>query len=197
LDSTLEGIRGFVDKYNQVVDYVSGQYQEDPETGKPGPLASDSAVRSVIRGLQTTIVEGNLGGKEYNILADIGIKTNPKTGALDMDDTKVKNALTENYEAVAKLFIRGENQAGVAERLAQKLKAFRDPASGVLRSRIRGLDQVIKNQDETIARKEDQLKNKEQTIRRQFSALEGTMANLNSQADFLKARLGGGGGGQG
>jgi flagellar hook-associated protein 2 len=154
-------------------------------------------VRSVIRGLQTTIVEGNLGGKEYNILADIGIKTNPKTGALDMDDTKVKNALTENYEAVAKLFIRGENQAGVAERLAQKLKAFRDPASGVLRSRIRGLDQVIKNQDETIARKEDQLKNKEQTIRRQFSALEGTMANLNSQADFLKARLGGGGGGQG
>ncbi len=195
VDQTLEGIKAFVEKYNQVIDYVMQQYQENPDTKQTGPLASDSSVRRVMRGLQGTFSDITLGSGKFNILADIGIKTNPKTGTLEMDETKVRGALSEDYEGVAKLFIRTDQQSGIAERMAQKLKSFRDPESGVMRTRIRGLDQVIKNQDESIARKEQQMEAREQNIRRQFSALEGTMANLNSQSDFLKARGGGGGGG--
>lgn len=193
VDATLEGIKAFVEKYNQIIDYVSQQYKEDPQSGQLGALASDSAVRTVVRGLQGAFTDVAIGSGKFNILADVGIKTNSKTGMLDMDETKVRNALTEDYEGVAKLFIRTDQHPGIAERLAQKLKSFRDPSAGVMRTRIRGLETIIKNQDESIARKEDQLKAKEQNIRRQFASLENTMADLNSQSDFLKARMGGGG----
>lgn len=44
-----------------------------------------------------------------------------------MDEAKVKQALAEDYEAVANLFIQSRGAMGVAERLADKIKSFSRP----------------------------------------------------------------------
>ena len=82
----------------------------------------------------------NTGGK-FSTLAEIGITTDPKSGNLKMDDTKVRQALTDDYESAAKLFIRSEVGIGLSGRLAEKVKNFRDPKFGVLKSRVRALDE--------------------------------------------------------
>ena len=194
VDKTLEGIKAFVDKYNQLSTYGHGQYQEDPNTGKRGVLAGDQSLSTVLRGVQSVIGNNKISSGKYQTLSDIGITTDPKTGNLKMDDAKVKSCLAEDYEGVARLFVRGRDTPGIADSMAAKLKALRDPGSGAIKSRLRSLDNIIKSQDEDISRRERQAESKGESIRRRFASLDGQIANMKSQGAVLAGRMGGGGG---
>ncbi len=189
IDTTVGSIDEFVQKYNELAKYINQQYQVDPKTGRAGILAGDSSLKSIMRSLQGSLgLPINSAGK-FRTLADIGITTNPKTGELDYSDAKVRAALAEDYEGVAKVFVRTETAVGVAARLADTIKGFRDAQNGVLKSRTRALDSIIKNQDEQIANKEAQLGKKEEAIKRRFTSLEGQLSGLKAQGDFLKQRF--------
>lgn len=200
VEKTLEGIKGFVEKFNQLSNFGHGQYKEDPETGKRGVLAGEQSLTSVLRGVQGVIGNNRINGEKYQSLADIGITTDPKSGNLVMDDAKVKAALTEDYEGVARLFVRGRDSQGLADAMAEKLKQLRDPSSGAVKSRLRALENIIKSQDTEIAKREQLAESKGEAIRRRFASLDSQIANLQSQGGILAARLGSqpptGGGGQ-
>lgn len=200
VEKTLEGIKGFVEKFNQLSNFGHGQYKEDPETGKRGVLAGEQSLTSVLRGVQGVIGNNRINGEKYQSLADIGITTDPKSGNLVMDDAKVKAALTEDYEGVARLFVRGRDSQGLADAMAEKLKQLRDPSSGAVKSRLRALENIIKSQDTEIAKREQLAESKGEAIRRRFASLDSQIANLQSQGGILAARLGTqpptGGGGQ-
>jgi flagellar hook-associated protein 2 len=194
MEMTLEGIRSFVDNYNAISNFAAEQ-SRDPKQGDPGKLAGDGSVKTIMRQLQNSLFPTANAASKFTTLAQIGITTNPKTGELSMDDAKVKAALTDDYDGVATLFIRTRHGEGVADRLADRLKSFREAGSGVIKSRIRGLEDVIKNQDKDITRRERQLEDKEVSIKRRFSALESQISGLNAQGNFLQQRFGGAGGG--
>lgn len=194
VDKTLEGIKTFVEKYNQVAGFINGQFQIDEKTKKAGILAGDGTIKSVMRSLQSTFGDQPSGAKKYQTLAQIGITTNPKNGQLNLDEAKVKQALTEDYEGVAALFVRSNAGDGVAERMAQKIKGFRDPGFGAVKSRVRALDTIITNADKDIERKERMMEQREQTIRQRFTALEGRLSGLQAQGNFLSQKFGGAGG---
>jgi flagellar hook-associated protein 2 len=195
MEKTHEGIKAFVDKYNEVAKYINDQYQKQPD-GKYGPLVGESSIKMVMRGLQETLYGKPASeGQKFANLADIGITTESKTGLLKMDDAKVKQSLSDDYESVAQLFIRSETSQGMADALAQKLRSFRDPGSGVVKTRISGFDRQMQAQDKEIARQTRLAEAKENQIRRQFGTLSGTLSSLKNQGDFLKAKMGGGGGG--
>lgn len=194
IDGTVENIKGFVDSYNKIAQFTYEQSKFNEETKRSGPLGGDGAIRATMRQLQTKFQQITNNDGKYRTLADIGITTDPKTGTLKMDDAKVKQALTEDYDAVAKLFVRTTGGDGIAHRLAEAIKAVRDPSGGALKGRIRGIENVIKSQDKDIERRERQFEAQEANIRRKFQALEGQMANLQAQGNYLGAKLGGGGG---
>ena len=197
IDATLENIKQFVEKYNQVATFINGQFQKNGETGQYGLLSGDGAIKLVMRQMQSALFSPQQTGKRFSTLAEIGITTEAKTGLLNIDEAKVRSALTEDYDSVAELFIRAKGNVGVAERLANRLQSFRDPGSGVVQSRIRGLQNIIRNQDDEINRRERQLEQQEETIRQRFTSLGGRLAELKSQGDFLSQRLGGAQGGGG
>lgn len=193
IDKTVEGVRDFTAKYNKIAQFAQQQFQLDPSTMKGGKLASDGNVRSLMRSLQSQIASpaaGGSGGK-FGSLAEVGVKTNAKTGELEVDEQKLKSALATDYEGVANLFASSEKGEGVAERLSKAVKAFQDPTHGAVATRMKGLDREIKNQDQAIERQESRLADRETQLKRQFSALESRVASLNSQGDFLQAKLGG------
>lgn len=197
VDATIEGIKSFVEKYNGIAKFVHDQFQLDPETKKAGKLSADSSLRQVMRTLQGGLLNLQSSGGKFQNLADIGITTNPKSGELTLDDAKVKTALSDDYSSVAGLFAQTAGSAGIASKLAESIKAFRDPGSGTVKGRQRTFDTLIKNQDKEIERRERMMEQKEQQIRRKFSVLENQMANMSSQGSFLAARFGGGGAPQG
>lgn len=191
MDKTMEGIKSFVDKYNEIVRFANDQ-SKNPKDGEPGKLAGDASVRQIERQLQQALFPGFSAEGKYKTLSDAGITTNPKTGELQLDETKVRAALTDDYEGVSQLFIRTKAGDGIGERLADRLKAFRDPSSGVIRSRLRGLENIITTQDKDIAKRERQLVEKEESIKRRFASLDSQVSNLNAQGQFLAQKFGGG-----
>jgi flagellar hook-associated protein 2 len=189
LDATLEGITSFVNSYNEIAKFINSQFQVDAKTGKAGILASDGTIKTIMRGLQGQIGIPLNSGSRYRTLADIGITTNPKSGELDYKESKVREALAEDYDGVANLFVRSKDTVGIAARLADQIKGYRDAQNGILKSRTRALDNIIKGQDDQIARKEQQLVRKEESIKRRFTALESQLSGMKAQGDFLKQRF--------
>ncbi|MES2745058.1 MAG: flagellar filament capping protein FliD [Bdellovibrionota bacterium] len=194
IDGTIENIKTFVKGYNDVAKFINTQFQVNPQTQKAGLLASDSTIKTVMRTLQSGISSVNTQSGKYINLASIGITTNSKTGELDVDETKVKKALTEEYDSVAKLFVRSETTVGVAAAMADRIKGLRDASNGMLKSRAKSLDTIIKGQDDQITRKEADFARKEESIKRRFTALESNLSGMKAQGDFIAQRFGGGGG---
>ena len=191
VDATAENIKVFVEQYNQVADFINKQFVVDPETKRAGVLSGDSSIKTIIRQLQGAIAGATRTGGKFSTLADIGITTDPKSGKLNLDESTVKQSLAEDYDSVARLFIRSKDSEGVAEKLAQQIRGFRDPISGTLKARQRGLETLIQNSDKEIGRKEDIMKQKEESIRRRFTNLESNLSGMKAQKDFLAAKMAG------
>ncbi len=189
VDATMENIKAFVDKYNAVSDFIDTQFQVDPATGRAGKLARGNTLRSVRRALQAAVQYQGTG--RYKNLATVGITTDPKTGALQVDETKVKKALTENYTEVARLFIQTELGLGLGTKLSDTVRGLQDRGGGAIASKDREYSRVIDRLEDDIIRKERLAGQRADGVKRRFTALEQLVSGLNAQGDYVQARLGG------
>lgn len=192
VDKTFDGVKDFTVKYNQIANFVNTQFKVDTSQGRAGKLAGDGNLRSIMRSLQGEIAapQANATGK-FRSLSEVGVKTNAKSGELEIDDTKLKAALAEDYQSVASLFVSGEHGEGVAARMSNAIRNFQDPEHGVVKNRLKSLDQSIKNQDKQIEQQTNRLAEREATIQHQMQTMQTKVASLNAQGDFIAARFGG------
>ncbi|MHB9143838.1 MAG: flagellar filament capping protein FliD [Symbiobacteriia bacterium] len=114
-DAVVKTVHDFVDQYNSVMDFINQQASWDPKTKKAGVLFGDPTVAELKSHIRS-LVTGSVPGAGYNNLAAIGIDTG-KWGSVDfgkltVDDIKLRNALTQNLDAVGQVF--GVNEANVA-----------------------------------------------------------------------------------
>lgn len=189
VEATIENIRSFVENYNKVSDFIDNQFQMDPATGKAGVLARGNTLRSVRRALQGAVQYQ--GGGLFRNLAEVGITTDPKTGALRMDEAKVSKALSENYVEVAKLFIQTEAGLGVGTTVSDSVRGMQNRGGGTLSSKDREYSQVLRQLEDDIQRKERLAGQRAEGVKRRFTALEQLVSGLNSQGEYVRARLGG------
>ncbi|MEY2988512.1 MAG: hypothetical protein RJB13_2033 [Pseudomonadota bacterium] len=188
VDQTLESITGFVDAYNKVSEFIDKQFQIDPQTNRAGALSKDSTLKQLQRNLQSSLqYQGN--GKFRN-LAQLGITSDPKSGALKIDAAKVKQALAEDYESVAELFVQTEKGAGFGTRMSDTVRNAQNQQTGVLGSKEREYKRTLETFDDDIVRKERAASQRAEGIKRKFAALEGLINGMNSQGQALAARLG-------
>ncbi len=190
IDKTLEGIKGFAEKYNQIAQYANDSFTFDPNQPNATRMSNGSNLRSVMRRLQDATGK-RVDGQQYGSLSEIGISTNAKNGQLMIDEEKVKKALADNYDDVVAIFARSEKGDGLATQLHDAIKVFKDPTSGAIGQRMRTLDKSIQEQDRNIERQTVALDEKRAVLKQQFSNLNQKMAGLEAQGQFLGARFAG------
>lgn len=189
---TLDGIKAFTDKYNQLAKFANDSFKLDPSTNKPaGKLPSDGNMRTILRSMQTTMSAPGAAGK-FGSLAAIGITTDAHSGELHIDEKKLKGALESDYDSVSKIFSTSDDGPGLAGRLSDALKRFTSPADGVLKNREQSLDNLVKEQDKQIEKQTRRLDERREGLERQFSAMNSHLNGLQAQQSVLNARLGGG-----
>lgn len=187
-EKTFESINGFVDAYNSVSDFIDKQFQINPQTNKAGSLSKDSTLKQLQRNLQSALqYQGN--GK-LRTLSQIGITSDPKSGTLKIDAAKVKQALAEDYESVAELFVQTERGAGFGTRMSDAVRNAQNQQTGVLGSKDREYKRTLESFDDDIVRKERAASQRAEGIKRKFAALEGLINGMNSQGQAIAARLG-------
>lgn len=218
-DDIKSKMQGFVDAYNEVIDFVNGQstFTEDQEVAA---LFGDSMLRTVrstlsngLFNVDVAAVAADTAG--YSTLSLVGIDLD-SSGRLSIDDETFDEKLANDPDAFADLFVDtdGFDNGGAS---VNTTDYFTDMTTddGVFDNLFRNIDQVVEGLeladgstldglfalredtindsigriDDRIATLEDRLLQTEQSLVAQFSALEELMAGLNSQSNFLSQSL--------
>ena len=179
--AVLQRVRGFVDRYNGLVDVLKGLASYDPDTDVAGPLQGNITVRAVagqVRGILSSPTAD--ATPLANTLAAIGITTS-EGGALRIDEGRLNQVIDQRPQALEELFA-GEN--GLGGRLTSYLSNVIG-TGGVLTSQTGNLqtrlDDIGRQREALDAR----LERVEARFVRQFSALDSLIAELNQTSEFL------------
>ncbi|MCB1154772.1 flagellar filament capping protein FliD [bacterium] len=98
-DAIVESIQGFVDAYNDVINFVNNKRGEDSVRG-------DSTFSGVVSEMQKILLDGvsNPNG-QYSHLSQVGVGTS--NGNLSINSEKLRDALDDNFDDVIALFTTG------------------------------------------------------------------------------------------
>jgi flagellar hook-associated protein 2 len=179
-------IQSFVTEYNNMQAQLARLGNYDAASKTAGPLLGDSLLRSIEQDMRRGLTNPVTGlTSEYTALAGIGITTTA-TGTLELDSAKLTKALESDPDAVAHLF---GSENGVAARLYAQVDA-RLASGSDLDSRNtslkRDLDQISR-QKEALALRMEQI---EARYRKQFTALDSLLSQLQSTSSYLAQQLG-------
>ncbi|MDQ0159649.1 flagellar hook-associated protein 2 [Alkalibacillus salilacus] len=133
VDAAMEQITGFIDKYNETIDYMNGKTSEEKnrdypplterqteemsereielwqEKSQSGLLRSDSTIEMGVSSMRSSwyeSVEGT-GNEDIKSVLDVGITTSSNwrdNGKLEVDEAELRQKLQEDPEAVMNLF---------------------------------------------------------------------------------------------
>lgn len=178
-------IQNFVTEYNNMQAQLTKLGSYDAASKTAGPLLGDSLLRSIQQDMRnglTNLVTG--ASSDYNALASIGITTTA-TGTLQLDAAKLTKALDTDPDAVAHLF---GSENGVAARLFGQVEARL--ASG---SDLDSRNTSLKSDLDQVGRDKEALELRmaqiEARYRRQFTALDSLLAQLQSTSSYLTQQL--------
>jgi flagellar hook-associated protein 2 len=241
---TLDLIKGFVAKYNEVVDMINGELNEKrnrdyapltdeqkealsdsevekwEEKARSGMLSNDSLLRGLLSDMRNCLFQGIEGVD--GTLQSIGISTGTweQRGKLVINETKLKDAITNNPDLVTSIFTKESTtrysssmdaaakakrneENGIASRLDDILQDYirtsGDKGSLLQRAGITGdrseiqntLSEQINAKVDMIATLLDKLTEKEDRYYKQFAAMEKALSEMNSQSSWLSQQFGG------
>ena len=228
-DAIVDKVKKFVEDYNKLLSGLYEKYDEKPnkdykpltqaqkdqmkdeqidkweEKAKAGLLYHDQTLGKIIDELRSAIstpVE-SIDGK-FNSAYSIGISTTGLKGQLVLDETKLKNALAENSDAVYNVFakldesktdssgktVNNPDGNGIAQRIGDILvssaKTIRSRAGSSaditedsdLNNLLRELQTKMSNFKKLMSSFEDKLYKK-------YDAMEVTLAKLGAQLNFV------------
>ncbi len=177
----------FVTAYNSLYSGMAKLRSYDATSKAAGPLLGDSLLRGIESklGLDLSNPVAGITGN-YKTLASIGV-TRQVDGTLTLDSAKLDKALSADRTSVSKVF---GSDSGIAVRLSTDLDIMLKNGSA-LDARNNSLQNDLKQ----IQTDTDALDNRMTVIqaryRKQFTALDGLLTQLQSTSNYLTAQLSG------
>lgn len=179
-----KAIQDFVSSYNSLLGTLKSLTSYDVDSQRSSALTGDSVARSV----QTRMRDAILGGfdaSQGTNLAQIGITTDPKTGELQIDDTKLSAALADNTSGVTSLFTSG---TGIGKRVSDTADAF-IKTDGMLSGAQDGLTKTVADIQKQYEATADRINQRMDTYRAQFTQLDAMVSQMNSLSSYLSQQL--------
>lgn len=225
VDSIYDSVKSFVDKYNEIIEKISDKMSETkyrdyaPLTtaqkeemsedeiekwdakAKSGTLKNDQILSSVLTKMRSSLGSIVNTGGAFKRLSDIGISTTNnylEGGKLEIDEDKLKEAITADPNSVYKLFQNSSAKTSSENGLAQMVRANLKTAMNDIKTKAGSSSSVnntftlgkLLNQYSTrITDFEDRLKNIEDRYWSRFTAMETAINNANSQSAYLTSMM--------
>ena len=169
----------FTDAYNDIRKVIKTL------GGSNATLDGESVLKGIDRKIQG-IFNTSAVGLNIRHVSEIGIKTDPKTGDLSIDSTKLDDELTDSYSALADIF--SHNTQGFAVRFESMAKDMVE-TNGLIDSRGESINSRIRDIGKRKSVVEYRLEQKERMFRSQFTLLDGLVSKLQTTGSFLTQQL--------
>ena len=180
----INAVKDFVKSYNGLLDTIKNQTSFDVASEKSSALTGDSLVRRVESHVRSALSSATGSGDIYS-LADLGITTDYKTGKLEIDDTKLTEAVRDNLGAVTE-FLSGEN--GVGKKIDATVNEY-IKSNGLIQNATDSLDRTIKDIQSQYQATTERIENKMENYRRQFTQLDVMMNQMSGVSNYLTQQL--------
>lgn len=184
--STRQAIDQFVASYNKLQSQINTLTAYNPTTKVAGQLQGDAVTQrlaSVLKSeLNTTLAGASL---DLDSLAELGISSQAKTGALTVDATRLDAVLSTRMSEVSSLF---SGSSGLAARFGKMLDGYAG-TSGVIESRSDSLRSEAKSLTAQKQALDLRMTSLETRYRKQFTALDSMLAGLSNTSSFLTQQL--------
>lgn len=173
-------LNSFVANYNQIVGQINNQLTYTGTTAPTSSLFGDSTLRQLKTTLDA-IATQKFGSMS---MSDLGL-TIDKTGLMSLDTTTLDSTLDSNQNAVEDLFVTG----GLSNTLSSLSSAYTEAGDGILTTKSQSYtDQSTQLQDQ-INQIDDNATQLQTRLQAQFTALEQTMSQLQSQSSYVSKIL--------
>ncbi|MBB3211006.1 flagellar hook-associated protein 2 [Herbaspirillum sp. Sphag1AN] len=203
----------FVSAYNTLVKAATDMTKQSPATelgkeGKSGPLASETAVQSMLSQLRNALFTPVSGGKGIATLSDVGISVQ-KDGTLSVDAAKLSAAANKNFAGVTNLFTAGATtnpdgtlatppadagksddikDKGVLTRLKSLVNGFVTDG-GIIDTKTKGLQASLRVNSDRQAAINRRLSTMQDSYTNQFNKLNGTLSSMATTQSYLTQQL--------
>ncbi|RWR13577.1 flagellar filament capping protein FliD [Siminovitchia fortis] len=225
-EGVLNTVKEFVDQYNKLIEDINKKLNEErnrkylpltddereelsdkqqekwEELAKSGLLKGDPLLSGVLTNMRMDMSSSVETNGLYRQLAAIGITTTANYldgGKLEINETKLKEAIEKDPEAVENLF-RGtgtnDSERGVIHKLYdsvnQSITKIQDRAGRATSTNQQfALGRELISVDKNIDSFETRLKMQEDRLWRQFAAMEKAIQRANDQSLYLMQQFGG------
>ncbi|WP_133477297.1 flagellar filament capping protein FliD [Cognatilysobacter segetis] len=168
----------FVSSYNTALSQMRAQSAVGAGGKASGTLVGDSAPRSIMQGLRSTVAAS------YGELAKLGFKT-AVDGSLSLDGTKFDTAIAADPAAIDRLL--GSNGT-LGKTLRGAMSSYVGSGS-MLDSRTESLNKRLKDLGRQRDNYEVRIERLTAQYRTQFSALDAMVTRLQSTSSYLSQQL--------
>jgi len=181
--ATKENIETFVEKYNAALTLVAKDLKSTENTDFNYSLAGDSTLKrlkSDMMGVISGFVTGATGS--FAALSQIGIKTDA-TGKLKIDADDLDEAMNKDMSSISSLFTATDT--GISDLLTTKIEVYTEDLEGLFKTKVDSYNDLIDRLDDNISDKEREISSLVTRLKKQFSAMEMAMNNINLQGGAL------------
>jgi len=184
-------ISAFVTAFNTLDKSLKDISSYDAAGKKVATLYGDAAINSLRREIRS-IITSTLGVNattSYNRLSQVGVNFK-SDGTLSLDSTALNTAISANFNKVAKLFSGTGNSSDskTLQGFAYQLNTTLTTATGIdglITNRKSSLQSEIRRLQAKADQEQLRLDNLQQMYKKQYTALDRTVASLNSMASYL------------
>jgi len=181
-----QAINNFVSAYNSVMTAVNSQFKADANSSA-GPLASNSALRSLQSSLLSDATFSIAGNNGIVNLASLGVDM-ANDGTLSVDTTKLNDALT-NHFADVQTFFQSVSADGFATNVKNDLNGLVGPTSGLLALNLNENSSNQKMLTQMINDFEDRLTLRRQLLTTQYSQVDTMLRQYPLMVQQIQAQI--------
>lgn len=177
---TSKAVQSFVDAYNTLQSTFTSLTAFDVSAKTQSVLTGDGTTRNIqstlAAALRVVSGEGSL-----QTLSQLGVTSDPKTGQLKLDQTKLDKALADNPADVARVF---GGTGGLAKKMDMAAKGFMSD-QGAIKTRTDGLAETVESLQDQYDRSKRQIDATMDLYRAQFSKLDVLVAQMQNTSNYL------------
>jgi flagellar hook-associated protein 2 len=174
-------VQTFVGSYNAALTALRSANNFNAETRTGGPLVGDAAVRGLQQQIRGAV------GDAFGQLSAIGIRSS-KDGSLTIDTGRLDAALAADPAVVQRLFDK-DAAGSLGNVLGARLEGAVAANTGLIESRTKAINDRLRGLQGDRDRLDARISRIEEGFRRQFTALDGLVAQLQSTSSFLAQEL--------
>lgn len=148
-----------------------------------GALLGDSTLRS-IQSQMKNMLTNTASTSTFKSLSQIGITTDPTSGKLITDQSKLDTALAKDADGIKAMIIGDGKTTGISTKIATNLTSWLS-STGIIQAATNGVSKTLNNLTVQYNKVSDTIDATVTRLKAQFTALDVMISKLNNTSSYL------------